>query len=346
MRLIQSFTKLMLCGLVAAALGSAFRSVPGVAQEAAPKRHVVLIGGLGGEERYTEDFKAYLFDTRSAFVERFGAGESNVVVLAETAIAEEPFVDDVSNAENITATFEELARTLTAGDELFIILFGHGSFDGTDARLNIPRRDLTATDYAVLIDGIPASRIVFVNTASASGPFVSSLSGPDRIVITATRAGSQRNATEFPRYFVEALEGEASDLDKDGALTLGEVFRHAAAETDRYFSSDGLLATEFALLDDDGDGTGHELDELQEAGDGALADVTFLARAMSDWAETVMTRPELTPYMLRRDEIEREVATLKARKGEFEENAYYRELERLFVQLARLNEQIEGMTAG
>jgi hypothetical protein len=315
----------------------------GNAQDASPRRHVVLIGGLGGEERYREAFKEYLFETQQSFIERFDVPEEDIVVLAEPATADEPFVDGISDAETIASTFATLADVIAENDELYVFLFGHGSFDGNVARLNIPKRDLTDEDYANLLRDIRAAILVFVNTASASGPFAERLSGPNRIVITATRAGSQRNATIFPRYVVEALSGPASDLDKDGALSIGEVFRHAASQTLRYYESDGLLATEFALLEDNGDTLGHEIDDLQAAGEGALADVTYLTRAFSDWPEVVMSKPELAPYLLERDDIESEIARVKSRKGETGEGLYYRELERLFLRLARLNDQIESM---
>src|SRR5690606_8421762 len=104
---------------------------------------------------------------------------------------------------------------------------------------------------------------VFVNTASSSAPFVERISAARRVVITATRVASQRNETVFPRYYVEALTSPSADLDRDGDLSVGEVFRFAAEATERHYADASLLATEHALLEDTGDGVGYQHGELE-----------------------------------------------------------------------------------
>lgn len=312
-------------------------ALPAAAQEHA--RYAVLIGGLGGSPEHTEKFKTYLFEARRALVEQVGLPAGNVTVLAEAALQGEPFVDDLSNAENITATFEALVGRVGTDDQVYVVLFGHGSFDGTHAQLNIPRRDLNDAEYAALLEGLGAGRTVFVNTASASAPFAEVLSAPGRIVITATRTGTQRNETTFPAHFVAALGDPAADLDYSGDLSVLEVFRYAAERTAQSYAQEGQLATENALLEDTGDGVGVRLEDLADSGEGSLASVTYLRRstALAAGADPAT----VGPLLRERDTLERDIAALKTRKPQLDEDAYYAQLETLFVRLARLNNDIE-----
>ena len=314
---------------------------------AAQDRYAVLVGGLGGSAEHTEKFRQYLFETRQAFVDGFGVPAANVTVLAEPAIAEESFVADVSTASTIRAHFGRLAQRMRKDDQLFVILYGHGSFDGTNARLNIPRRDLNDVEYAELVDAIPAARIVFVNTAAASAPFVEALSAPDRIVIAATKSGTQRNETSFPQFFVEALTSADADLDKNGDLSVLEAFRYAAEQTARYYAETQHLATEHPQLDDSGDAEGTRAERLDGSPDGNLAAVTYLRRRGASLAAVSgADRAEAARLLQQRDALERDIAALKSRKINFAEDDYYARLEMLFLRLARLNDRLEGRASG
>ena len=303
--------------------------------QATGDRYALLIGGLGGTEEYTASYQQHLLRTQKALVNTFGLPASNVRVLAEPAAQETEVVDGVSDRSTITAYLENLAGQVTSDDHVYILLFGHGSYDGEHAYLNIPGRDLGSADYAELVDRLDAGRIVFINTASASAPFIQALSAQGRIVITATRTGTQRSETTFPRFFVEALNSAAADLDRNGRLSVKEVFAYASRKTNQSFNEKGYLASEHALLEDTGDKQGYRVGELQEAEEGSLAEITYL--------EAKATLLAGAPEQLRqRQEIRRAIAELKARKDELGTDAYYTRLERLFIRLARLNDEIEA----
>lgn len=306
--------------------------------QAAGTRYAVLIGGLGGDPAYTERFSGYLSETRSLLVDRASFDTGNVFVLGEESIAGKDFVDDVSTAENIRNAFESLSARVTPDDHVFVVLFGHGSFDGEHARLNIPRRDLDDADYAAMVDGLSAGRIVFVNTASASGPFAAAVSGSERIVITATATGTERDETVFPRMFIDALSDVDADLDRNGGLSVREAFSYAAQQTARSFEEAGQLATEHPQLDDDGDGAASRLEALDAGGDGHLASVTYIRPR----AHLATVSAAARPLLREKETIERAIADLKSRKAQLREDAYYAEMEELFVQLARLNDRMES----
>ncbi|NND73211.1 MAG: hypothetical protein HKN43_16680 [Rhodothermales bacterium] len=300
------------------------------------ERYAILIGGLGGSPEYSTRFEQYLFDTRKGLVEQFGFESDHVVVLGETAIRDRPFVDLVATSDNIRASFAELGGKISDGDLVLIVIFGHGSYDGTAASANIPRRDLTDGDFARLLDDLPTPNVVFINTTSASGPFVRTLSFPDRVVITATKSGGQTNETRFPHFLVEGLGGQLADLDRDGNVSFSELFTYAAESTAREYEADDFLATEHALLDDNGDGRGHQYSEQGTSGDGNLAAVLYLNKRTTSG---IAGSGDLAAD---RSNLERQIAEVKSMKDALSADEYYGQLEVLFVQLARLSDRIEG----
>ena len=314
------------------AVFSMFGEIAGA--QPAGTQHALVIGGLGGSPEYTDRFDGYLRETRAVLVDQLGFAPDNVHVLGERA--DEPHVDGASTAENIEAHFSRLAEGVGGDDHVFVLLFGHGSFDGTNARLNIPRQDLADVDYANLVASLDAGRVVFVNTASASGPFAEMLSETDRIVITATATGNERDETNFPRFFIEALRD--GDLDKDGAVSVREAFQYAARQTRQAFENAGQIATEHALIDDDGDGSPSRLDAVESGTEGNLAGVTYFQPPGAAASVPESARPLLRE----KEELEQTIAELKGRKQDLSEEEYYSRLETLFVQLARLNNSIEA----
>jgi len=305
--------------------------------------HALLIGGLGGEARYSAKFHKLLLDTRKALIENFLFPAENVVVLAESHADGEDFIDGISTAENIRKRFADLAGRAGGSDYVYIILFGHGSFDGKNARLNIPRRDLSDADYAELVAAVNAGRIVFINTASASFPFIAALSGQNRIIITATKSRTQRNVTAFPEFLAEGFSDPAADLDKNGSLSVLEVFEYAAEKTDRFYTDNNHLATEHAMLEDTGDGVAARLEELESGGEGAFAGATYLKRRIS----TVVSSGDapkdsvLIGLLMQQERLELAVSNLKSRKKEYTDEEFYAQLEDLLVRLAKINDRLE-----
>src|SRR5262249_48601285 len=154
--------------------------------------------GIGGDEEYSAKFAKWSGDLRELLVNRFGFGENHVLLLCEKPSGNEAH-DSASDVRNALAALKSATQKQRIG---FIFLIGHGSFDGKDARFTLAVPALSANDSQALVKGLTASRIVFINTATASGEFVKPLSGPGRIIITATRSGQEQNATRFPEYLI------------------------------------------------------------------------------------------------------------------------------------------------
>ncbi len=294
-------------------------------------RHALIIGGLGGSPEQTSRISSYLEDAYNALSGplRF----DQVTVLAERALTGRAFVHGESTADAIRDQFAKFREGLTDEDELYILLFGHGSYDGDQSALNIPQRDLTARDYATLIDELIIRRSIWICTMSSSGPFIQELSASGRVIITATRTGTQRNQTVFPEYLVKSLIEPLADLNRDGSLSVSEIFQYSAEQTAKHYEQAGHLATEHSLLDDNGDGEGTRVEALNQSNDGPIARGTWLRRS-----QIVVDNPA---YADKRTTLEGQIALLKARKPDMDSDTYYAELEVLFITLARLNEQIE-----
>lgn len=338
-RILVLFTVLLAFGAVTGSSRSVAQTAEAVDNgRAEGTRHALLIGGLGGTPEYTQKFGAYLGESRSLLVDRFGFDPDRVHVLAEQALGDRSFVDGLSSAEKIREVFAGLERSVGSNDHLYVLLFGHGSYDGTNAKLNIPRQDLADFEYGELLDGVDAGRIVFINTSSASGPFATAVGGPNRIVITATATGTERDETLFPHHFVDALRVPDADLDKNGALSVREAFIYAVRQTVQSFENAGQLLTEHALLEDNGDGKPSRLEELENGEDGHLAALTYFRPP--DERRTASAEHE--PIFREIRDLEQAIADLKSRKQRLDEERYYAELEALFVRLARLNDQLDA----
>ena len=227
---------------------------------------------------------------------------------------------------------------------LWLILIGHGTFDGRTAKFNLRGPDISADDLAEWLK--PVRRpVAVINTASSSAPFLSELSAPERVVITATKSGFEQNYARFGQYLADAIAEPQADLDKDGQTSLLEAFLIASRRVDEFYSAAGRLTTEHALLDDNGDGLGTRADwfrgirPVQEAEDGASLDgyrahQFHLVRGEADKKMTPSLRAQ-------RDRLELEVMKLRDTKETFSEDEYFSKLEALLFDIARIYEQTD-----
>jgi hypothetical protein len=252
----------------------------------------------------------------------------------------------VGGGPNDRQALQQALSAAAAGQsELWLVLIGHGTFDGRAAKLNLRGPDVSSDELAAWLKPIKRPLVV-IDSTSASGPFLKALSGPDRVVITATRSGREVNTARLGGYLVEALGDPAADLDKDGETSLLEAFLVASKRVESAFSEAGLLATEHALLDDNGDGLGTAAalyDGLRPtrtkdaAGepDGRRAHQLRLLRSAGEQAMPPQARR-------RRDQLELELFKLRDARARLGDDDYYRKAEPLMLELARLYRQSEA----
>jgi len=305
--------------------------------------HVLVITGLGGDPEFREKFSEWGGKLVAAASEKFAIPAENIIYLSEDP-ATDPRIQGRSTRENVDGAFTSLASTSQPGDYIFVVLIGHGSYTNGESRFNLPGPDLTAEDFALHLDQLSERRVAFANLASASGEFVKTLSGEGRAIVTATRTGRERNETVFGGYFIDAFAGESADLDRDGRVSLWEAFEFARTEVTREYATSNRIATEHAVLDDNGDGEGSS--ELVDAVDGALARTMFLAVDPTLATARATDDPELKALFEQRAELERHLEELRALRGQIEQDRYDNDLEELLVELALLNREIQAKSSG
>ncbi|MEP6670618.1 MAG: hypothetical protein ABJF10_15785 [Chthoniobacter sp.] len=295
-----------------------------VAEEATPPVSVIVAVGAGGELAYADAFARWAAnwhkagEAAGAQLKSIGGDESDSLAHLRQALDAEPKDGPV---------------------ELWLVLLGHGTFDGHEAKFNLFGDDLTASDLASLLQ--PFHRpVIVVCGFSASGAFLKPLSAAGRVIITATKAGSENNFARFGGYLSEAIADPAADLDKDGQTSLLEAWLAAAQRTATYYKDEGRLATEHSLLDDNGDGLGTPPDWFQgvrvvkkstanRSPDGLRAHQIHLVPNAAERSLSPAMRAE-------RDGIERDLAQLRDLKNSMPEEMYFTQLESLLVKLAHL----------
>lgn len=286
----------------------------------------VTVAGLGGEPDYEQRFNDWAREL-DKLVKTGNVNARAVTLRGEAA-----------TREAIRSTFEKIAQQASFSDDLMVTLIGHGSFDGEDYKFNLPGPDLTAVELASLLDKVPASRQLVVNATSSSGASVGPLQKENRAVISATKSGTERNATVFARYWVEALRNGAADTDKNGAISALEAFRYAEQKTSGFYETQKRLATEHAVLEDTGEGEGVRA-PAPENGKGRFAATFAVVRlgAMQEAANDPATRSLLT----RKEELEQQIDKLKYEKAAMPTAEYRTKMTELLLQLARTQAELD-----
>ncbi|MCA9222995.1 MAG: PmoA family protein [Planctomycetales bacterium] len=303
--------------------------------------HVIVVVGAAGTYEYASMFTSWATRWKEA-AERGGAHFTAIGWEdAQTAASDASGSSD-ADAEPASSPYDELQQSLQyAGKNdsvpLWLVLIGHGTFDGRTARFNLDGPDVSAEQLNAWLK--PLDRpVAIINCASASAPFLNTLSGPRRIIVTATRSGSEINFSRFGDYLSSAIADPEADLDKDEQTSLLEAFLMAGGRVVEFYASDGRLATEHALLDDNGDGLGTQSDwyrgvrATKTSKDGARPDGTFanqwhLVRSHSDLVLDDDARR-------RRDELEQQLESLRSRKSQLPETEYLKLIEPILVDLA------------
>jgi hypothetical protein len=300
--------------------------------------HLAVIVGLAGEPEHGEAFQRWAATLVDA-AGRLGVEPGNIVYLAEKTDADAKRVTGRSTKDEITKAFDRLAGAAAEDDVVFVVLIGHGTFDGRVAKFNLPGPDMTPADFEPLLKRLKSRHVVFVNTASASGPFMETLAGEGRTIVTATRSGSERFATLFGGYFVDALAGTDADADKNRRISVLEAFTWARREVATAYEREGIMRTENALLNDSG-GEGSP-DPKPDGKQGKVAAVLSLGTVSA--GDPLPADPALRALYLERRDLERRVEALKLMKGAMPADRYASELEKLVTELALKTRAIRDM---
>ena len=286
----------------------------------------VTVAGLGGEPDYEQRFSGW-------------AGEIEAILKSAGGDARiETFKGAAATRANIRAALERMAHEAKPDDALVVMLIGHGSFDGVDYKINLPGPDLSATDLAALLDRVPTARQLVVDMTSASGGAINALRKENRVVITATKSGTERNATVFARFWVEALRDPAADTDKNETISALEAFHYAQLKVAEYFESQKRLATEHPMLEDTGKGEGVR-DPSAANREGLRAAAFPLVRLGA--ASAIANNPEKKKLLAKKDQLEQQIDLLKYNKAALAPDEYKKKLTALLLDLAKTQQELD-----
>jgi hypothetical protein len=308
------------------------------------RTHAVIVAGLGGQAEYRESFHAESSQIYTALIERHGLPAENVTYLGEKVEVDPVKIAMRSTRANVLQVLGEIAQQAQPMDRVFLVLIGHGTSSGGEVQLNLPGPDLTPGDLQLGLMAFPTQTLALVHTGTASGGFIEPLSGPNRILVAATRTARQLNATEFGQFFAEAVAGEGADLDHDDRVSLLEAYLYARQEVERYYQEQNEMLTENAVLDDNGDGTASH-DAGLAGPDGPLA-ATFHLGGVSGTAAQTPDDPELARLYGERVEIQARIDGLRALRDGMSEDDYFDALEPMLVELALKNREIRAREGG
>jgi hypothetical protein len=286
----------------------------------------VTVAGLGGEPEYEQRFASQAQEIDKLI--RAGNPDAKVQTLYGPQATR-------AQLQNVLAG---IAKEAKPADALVLMLIGHGSFDGVDYKINLPGPDLSALELATLLDRIPASRQLVVNMTSASGGSRATLEKPNRAIITATKSGSERNATIFARYWVEALRDPAADTDKNETVSALEAFVYAEQKTSQFYETQKRLATEHPTLEDTGQSEGTRKPSA-ENGQGLVASKIPLLHIGA--TQAAANTPEKKALLARREELEQQIDTLKYQKAATPPEEYKKQLEALLLELAKTQAELD-----
>ena len=286
---------------------------------------LVIISGIGGDPRYTRQFGELSASLAQAANQRARVPDTTIVWLGDTSSRANKWFRGPSTRDNVERTLTRIAAR-PGNDALFLVLIGHGSGEGAETRISLPGPDLTAADFARMLDRFGTRRVAFLNLTSGSGDMLPVLASPSRVVITATKSSFQRNESQFARFFVDAFAKDGADTDKDARISLLEAFRYAEAETKRYYETDNKLSTETSQIADAGQLAGRFF--LTSGGGGAVAS----GRLATLYGE--------------RTALDDRIQALKKRKSAMSADSYDNELEGILLELARKAREIRALERG
>ena len=286
--------------------------------------YYVTVAGLGGEPDYEQRFTASAQDLDKVF--KTGGSAAHVYTLTGAQ----------ATGPQLKETLGSVAREAKVDDDFVLILIGHGSFDGVEYKFNLVGPDVTASEIAEMCDRIPAKRQLIVDTTSASGGAIEALERTGRAVIVATKSGTEKNATVFARYLVEALQDPEADTDKSDSISAMEAFVYATKKTAAFYDSQKRLATEHPVFDDIGRG-----EPVRESGSGQGALMSSFTLLRLGTSQQAANDPAKRALLAKKEELEQKIDTLKYQKAAMDPEDYKKQLTATLLELAKVQEDLD-----
>ena len=284
----------------------------------------VTVAGLVGEQDYEQRFTTPAKELDKLY-KAIGADVSVYTLTGSDA-----------TRARLTQTLEQVARAAKPDDDFVLTLIGHGSFDGVEYKFNLAGPDMSAAELAALCNRIAARRQLIVNATSASGGSIPAFQRPGRAVVSSTKSGTEKNATVFARYWVEALQDPSADVDKNESVSALEAFQYADRKTADFYTSQKRLATEHPVFEDTGKG-----EPVRAAGEGEGRLLASLTLVRFGEAQKAALDPAKRGLLAQREDLERRIDVLKYQKAAMTQGDYEQQLKALLLELARVQATLD-----
>ncbi len=306
------------------------------------QKFAVILTGAAATDDIRRRFRQWSIELHDVLVEQYGYDQDHVILLLDdgenTGDAGER-VNAGTSLDEIHDAFDALRSRVTEGDQVNVYMIGHGTSSFGEAKFNNVGPDITGEEFAAILDGFSAQDVVVINTTSASFEFSRALSAPGRIIISATRSRAERYDPIFAGYLIQGLDEHAADIDRNGRVSLLELFNYASRNVARWYDEAGRLSTETAVMDDTGNGMFSREPGPRES-DGLLAEIAYVDAIQADDGKQ---SPEALAVRGQMQELERSIVLLRGQKDNYLENDYWSRLETLLVDLARATRRYNAL---
>jgi hypothetical protein len=304
--------------------------------------YAIILGGAAAEKKYGDQIRHWALQLHDTLTVDYGYRSDQIILLMGQVEPDDARISGPCRREVIQDKIQALRKVLQPGDRIFFFLLGHGTANEKEAKFVILGPDITGEDFATILEALPEQDVVVVNTTSASYPFSHALSGPGRVIISATRSRAEKYNTIFAEYFIAALDKHTGDRDKNRRVSMWEAFLFAGQRVEKWYTDQNRIPTEHAVLDDNGDGFfSAEPDPAKD--DGRLAQIAYLDLLP---AERTLEYPPGVDVTLVNNltaklrELERSVFLLRNRKAELPQAAYQEQMESLLIDIARTSRKL------
>lgn len=312
------------------------------------QKYAVILAGAAAEAEYENKINSWAMHLQGILSTDFGYKPEQIILLMGRENPVDPKISGPNRGDVIKDKMRALKKALQPGDQVFFFLLGHGTSNTEAAKFVIYGPDITGADFASILDTFSAQDLIVVNTASSSFPFCTALSGPGRVIISATRSRAEKYNTIFARYFIAALQGHAGDRDKNQRISMWEAFGFAVKNVEKWYDDQNRIPTEHAVLDDNGDGF-FSVNPDPVQGDGMLAQIAYLDLLPTKAASSRIAAGAEVDLM--RDlnakvrELERSVVLLRNHKGKLPPESYRKKMDTLLIELARTSRKLRDMNS-
>lgn len=234
-----------------------------------PTRWLLLCCGLPGDDGHRQRLTAACEKIIAAAEPMLGVSRQRMRLLVGDEEMRDAFADQaegvsVCTKESVAQAIKGLCDQVESDDACWLMMLGHAHFYDGKSQFNVLGSDFDQSDFSAWAKPLACREQVFLITMPVSGFWIKPLSGASRVVISATEPDFEVTGTEMPYVLADLLAGDheqqaLEDIDRDGSLSLLDLYLAVNLEIHGRFSAMERLQTEHAQLDDNGDGRGSEV---------------------------------------------------------------------------------------